>query len=274
MRLLTSAMRCPFGFASYEKISDAHSVAYLTRKGGPQGTNMRLAPKPHDLVWRNLSILRKDRKWKNFINNLWIAALTFVWTGPNIFIAIFLSNLANLASVWPSFRDSYNGHPQWWGIVQGVAAPAVTTLFFYFLPRIFRKLCISAGDMTKTSRERHVTHKLYTFFVFNNLILFSLFAALWGFTTKVIQVSNDGEKDVWQAIIKAKFGTTIMTKLVQISPYWISWLLQRNLGADSLHRWLESALSQEFGVTREATKKGFRVLKVRRREPRGSLSRG
>jgi hypothetical protein len=221
----------PFGFASYEKISDAHGVAYLTRKGGPQGTNMRLAPKPHDLVWRNLSILRKDRKWKNFINNLWIAALTFVWTGPNIFIAIFLSNLANLASVWPSFRDSYNGHPQWWGIVQGVAAPAVTTLFFYFLPRIFRKLCISAGDMTKTSRERHVTHKLYTFFVFNNLILFSLFAALWGFTTKVIQVSNDGEKDVWQAIIKARFGTTIITKLIQISPYWISWLLQRNLGA-------------------------------------------
>ena len=219
----------PFGFASYQKISEAHGLAYVARKGGPHGTNIRLAPRPHDLVWRNLSLLRKDRKWKNFINNLWIAALTFLWTGPNIFIAIFLSNLSNLALIWPGFRDNYNGHPKGWAIVQGVAAPAVTTLFFYFLPRIFRKLCINAGDMTKTSRERHVTSKLYTFFVFNNLVLFSLFAALWGFVARVIKLSES--TDAWDAITKAEFGQTIIDKLIFISPYWISWLLQRNLGA-------------------------------------------
>jgi hypothetical protein len=214
-----------FGFASYEKISEAHGTAYIARKEGPHGTNIRLAPRPHDLVWR------KDRKWKNFINNLWIALLTLLWTGPNIFIAIFLSNLANLAKVWGGFANSYNGHPQWWGIVQGVAAPAVTTLFFYFLPRIFRRLCINAGDMTKTSRERHVTHKLYTFFVFNNLVLFSLFAAFWGFASEVIQGTQEDGSDAWKVIKDADFGKTIMAKLIQISPYWISWLLQRNLGA-------------------------------------------
>jgi len=221
----------PFGFASYEKISEAHGTAYIARKQGPHGTNIRLAPRPHDLVWRNLTLLRKDRKWKNFINNLWIALLTALWTGPNVFIAIFLSNLANLAKVWDGFADSYNGHPQWWGIVQGVAAPAITTLFFYFLPRIFRRLCINAGDMTKTSRERHVTHKLYTFFVFNNLVLFSLFAAFWGFAATVIQTSQDNNDGAWENIKNAHFGRTVMTKLIQISPYWISWLLQRNLGA-------------------------------------------
>lgn len=221
----------PFGFASYEKISEAHSVAYISRKGGPHGTNIRLAPKPHDLVWKNLKLLRKDRKWNNFINNLWIAVLTFFWTGPNIFIAIFLSNLSNLALVWPAFKDNYNGYPQLWAVVQGVLAPAITTLFFYFLPRIFRRLCINAGDMTKTSRERHVTHKLYSFFVFNNLILFSLFASLWGFVATVVQASTEADTDVWQEIVDAKFGQSIVSKLIAISPYWISWLLQRNLGA-------------------------------------------
>lgn len=45
-----------------------------------------------------------------------------------------------------------------------------------------------------------------------------------------------------------------------------AWLVvQRNLGSDSLHRWLEATLGDKFTVLRSATSKGFRVLKVRRR---------
>jgi len=45
-----------------------------------------------------------------------------------------------------------------------------------------------------------------------------------------------------------------------------AWLVvQRNLGSDSLHHWLENWLPAEFAVTRAATNKGYRVLKVRRK---------
>jgi 16S rRNA G1207 methylase RsmC len=45
-----------------------------------------------------------------------------------------------------------------------------------------------------------------------------------------------------------------------------AWLVvQRNLGADSLHRWLESTFADELSVTRAATSKGYRVLRARRR---------
>ncbi|AWB88914.1 class I SAM-dependent methyltransferase [Salinibacterium hongtaonis] len=45
-----------------------------------------------------------------------------------------------------------------------------------------------------------------------------------------------------------------------------AWLVvQRNLGSDSLHRWMESALPGDFSITRAATNKGFRVLRVRHR---------
>ena len=45
-----------------------------------------------------------------------------------------------------------------------------------------------------------------------------------------------------------------------------AWLVvQRNLGSDSLHRWLENSLPAEFVVTRAATNRGYRVLKVRRK---------
>jgi len=44
-----------------------------------------------------------------------------------------------------------------------------------------------------------------------------------------------------------------------------AWLVvQRNLGSDSLQRWLEGTLAEDFSVSRASTNKGYRVLRVRR----------
>jgi len=44
------------------------------------------------------------------------------------------------------------------------------------------------------------------------------------------------------------------------------WLVvQRNLGSDSLQRWMQSTFPEEYTFVRTATNKGFRVLRVRRR---------
>jgi 16S rRNA (guanine1207-N2)-methyltransferase len=49
-----------------------------------------------------------------------------------------------------------------------------------------------------------------------------------------------------------------------------AWLVvQRNLGSDSLHRWLQGALPADFAVMRAATHKGYRVLRVRHRSGTG-----
>jgi 16S rRNA (guanine1207-N2)-methyltransferase len=45
-----------------------------------------------------------------------------------------------------------------------------------------------------------------------------------------------------------------------------AWLVvQRNLGSDSLQRWLEATYPEDFTFTRTATNKGYRVLRGRRR---------
>ena len=45
-----------------------------------------------------------------------------------------------------------------------------------------------------------------------------------------------------------------------------AWLVvQRNLGSDSLHRWLEGTLPDDYSIVRTATNKGYRVMRVRRR---------
>jgi len=42
-------------------------------------------------------------------------------------------------------------------------------------------------------------------------------------------------------------------------------VVQKNLGADSLQRWLESELGGEYGVARIDSSKGFRVLNVKKK---------
>jgi 16S rRNA G1207 methylase RsmC len=45
-----------------------------------------------------------------------------------------------------------------------------------------------------------------------------------------------------------------------------AWLVvQRNLGSDSLHRWLQATFPEDLSVTRAETSKGYRVLRARRR---------
>ncbi|KAK8041236.1 hypothetical protein PG994_014243 [Apiospora phragmitis] len=165
----------PYGFASFPNIDQAHELAYAARKKHPQGSTLRLAPSPSDLIWKNLPLDKKTRAWRNFMNNVWVGVLTAIWTVPNALIAVFLADLSKLGAVWPTFQNQLAANPRFWGAMQGILAPVVTTLFYLVLPVIFRRLSIYAGNYSKTERERHVAHKLYIFFIFNNLIVFSLF---------------------------------------------------------------------------------------------------
>ncbi|KAI1495179.1 putative DUF221 domain protein [Biscogniauxia mediterranea] len=219
----------PYGFASYPSIEQAHEVAFAAKSKHPRGTTVQLAPKPSDLIWENLPLDRKSRFWRSFMNNLWVTLLTLVWTVPNALIAVFLANLSNLGSVWPAFDTVLQQDPKTWGAIQGIAAPLITTLFYMLLPVIFRRLSMYAGDYSKTQRERHVTHSLYAFFCFNNLIVFSLFSTAWKYGTAVVNAKAD--TDLWSAIVGSDPFGNLMTAFCDVSPFWLNYLLQRNFGA-------------------------------------------
>ncbi|EAQ88310.1 hypothetical protein CHGG_04929 [Chaetomium globosum CBS 148.51] len=220
----------PYGFSSYSDIAEAHAIAYACRKKKPHGTIIKLAPKPNDIIWDNMPLNSSTRSSRRLWNNLWMAVLTILWIAPNAMIAIFLVSLSNLGQVWQAFDVSLKENPGIWSIIQGIASPALMSLVYLVLPIIFRRLSIKAGDQTKTGRERHVVAKLYAFFVFNNLIVFSIFSALWTFTATVVQKTEKGI-DAWEAFVDADIGQTLFMSLCGVSPFWVTWLLQRQLGA-------------------------------------------
>ncbi|KAH8847987.1 hypothetical protein MCOR27_009089 [Pyricularia oryzae] len=220
-----------YGFASYSDISEAHAIAYAATKKKPLGgAIITLAPRPNDIIWDNMPLNSSTRSRKRFIVTFWIAVLTFLWIAPNAGIAMFLVNLSNLGRLWKAFGDSLANNRTFWSLVQGILNPALTSLIYLVLPIIFRRLMMRAGDQTKSGRERHVVAKLYSFFVFNNLIIFSLFSSLFTFTSSLVQQVNKGT-DAGQAILKQKLGHALLISLCNISPFWVTWLLQRQLGA-------------------------------------------
>jgi tetrahydromethanopterin S-methyltransferase subunit B len=225
----------PYGFASYTHIEDAHSIAYAARKKGP-GCHISLAPKPHDLLWQNLPMIPAARRTRKFWDSIWMIVLTLIFIVPNVLTSVFLSDFSHLALFWSGFRTNLAAHPTGWGIVQGIAAPLVQTLLYLALPTIFRRLYTHSGDVSKTSRERHVTSRLYAFFVFNNLLVFSLFGCFSRFVAAVIAAQDIG---VWTAIRNGHLFSNIMISLCNLSTFWLTWQMQRNLGAaiDLIQAW-------------------------------------
>lgn len=219
-----------YGFASYDAIDECHSIAFAAKNKHPHGTEIVLAPRPNDIIWENMPLTKAQRRTRNIVNNMWVLLLTVLWVVPNALISVFLVSLTNLGHVWEAFQKSLATNTTWWSFIQGVASPAITSLLYLVLPIIFRRLSMQAGDRTKTARERHVAGKLYTFFVFNFLIVFSMFSTSWNMISTIIKAANSGH-DVWRAISDANFGVATFISLCNSSPFWITWLLQRNLGA-------------------------------------------
>lgn len=229
---LTSNQRSPlqYGFAIYQDCADADAVVRAGRPERSPYKSIRFAPYPSDIIWSNLDLNTRDLRIRRWATCLWVVLLTVFWTCFNALLAVFVSDLANLGLVWETFDDELHRNPKVWAAIQGIAAPTITSLFYYILPSIFRRLTLVSGCISKAGRERHVISLMYAFFVFNNLIVFSLFSALWQYVVAVIHATKT-EKNVLVAVQNGAIWTKLLYALCTVSPFWITWLLQRNLGA-------------------------------------------
>jgi 16S rRNA (guanine1207-N2)-methyltransferase len=64
---------------------------------------------------------------------------------------------------------------------------------------------------------------------------------------------------------KDELHSLLLLWLPRLAPGGSAWLVvQKNLGSDTLQRWLAEVLDDSFTVTRENTSKSFRILRVRK----------
>lgn len=88
-----------YGFVSFPTISRAHIAAKQAKGKHPKGASVVLATRPNDIIWENVGRGKGSRRWNGFIGNLLFAALSLLYVIPNALIAVFLSNMNNIALV-------------------------------------------------------------------------------------------------------------------------------------------------------------------------------
>lgn len=222
----------PYGFVSYGSVEDCHTAAKeigTRRKGHLRAV---LATRPSDIIWENIVLSRAKRRNKQFWGNLIFVALMVLWIAPNAFMGVFLSNLNRIGALWPTFDGFMYNYPVIFSILQGVLSPVVTGLIFLILPMILRRMIHWQGKVTRHEREINTTKKLYSFFLFNNLFVFTVFGLVWNVISKTIQMVHNGEAESFQHVLdELQIGQRLSTSILGVSSFWVMFIFRVNFTA-------------------------------------------
>jgi hypothetical protein len=221
-----------YGFVSYNSQEDCHVVAKSASNGRKKGVLVHLAPRPEDIIWKNIVLGRMERGNKQWWGNVFFVVMMIAWIVPNAFIGCFLGDLSRIGVLWHGFQTYMNAHQTLFAVLQGVLSPVVTSLIFLILPLIMRRMSQWQGKLTKNEREHDVTGKLYAFFFFNNFFVFTLMSVAWNIVSQVVNfVDTNSDLTFEQAINKLAIGQQISTAVIDASSFWVMYILKANLGA-------------------------------------------
>ncbi|KAJ8098653.1 hypothetical protein POJ06DRAFT_225501 [Lipomyces tetrasporus] len=230
---IDSRKEMPYGFASYATTADAHKVAQANESSTVLGSaRLHLAPRREDILWDNIVLTRQERLQKQHTGNLLFFVLCVSWIVPNAFIGTFLSQISRIGVLWDSFGAYMNRHPSMFSFIQGFISPAVTSAIFLILPVIMRRMSDWQGALTKSYRERNTLRKLYIFFVFNNLFIFTIFGVAWSAVTQLIQLSRSGTQLTAKEIFKSlAVGKQVSNSIIGVSSFWVMYIIRVNFGS-------------------------------------------
>lgn len=210
-----------YGFASLAAVPYAHIVANLLKHKKPKGTDIILAPNPKDIIWNNLNLSAAELAGKKTTGWVYLVLVAFFNTIP-LFILSILANLSSLTS-FVHFLDQWNtASPKSFAYVSGVLPPAISALFGYLLPIIFRRLSKYQGATTHSRLDRAVIARYYGFLVISQLIIFTLIGIIFIQVRNVAEaIGNKSAKEVLKSF--SSIPQDINTTYIDQSPYWLTY---------------------------------------------------
>lgn len=223
----------PYGWISFDKIEYAHATErtlekWLKKTNNRDAFHIRLSPTPQNLVWNNLPLDDKTRKAKRWIGRIIYWVFVFLWMIPMSALSA-TSNIVNVIRLIPNSASFIENHQVLMGLIQAYFTPIVMAIFFYFLPAFFRFLSQQQGYWTHTTLDRKVLTKLYVFFIFNNLLVFTLTSMLFGIYGQIRALVESGSLPADQSSI-SNYILQIAKNISEVSTFWINFVCLKSLG--------------------------------------------
>lgn len=144
-----------------------------------------LAPAPHDIIWDNLCLTRKERRYRSIAVTTLIGFISILMIYPVRYIASML-NLKTISKIWPQLGQFLKAHKWAANVVVGLLPTYLFTLLNIIVPFFYVWISSKQGFTSHGGEELASVSKNF-FYIFVNLFLvFTVFGTLNDTTTTKI----------------------------------------------------------------------------------------
>ncbi|PWN26882.1 DUF221-domain-containing protein [Jaminaea rosea] len=205
-----------YGFASMATVPFAHAAARSLRGKKPRGLEVTLAPPPRDIIWKNLNLSKSQR----FRSSVWgfviLSILLFINAVPLVAVAL-ISQMERFKGVLPFLATWQNSSSWSFSAVSGLAPPAISGVFGYFLPPLMRRIGKYRGVTTRNRLDRVITNQYFGFLIISQFIVFTLV----GVTLTTIAAAIKNSKDARNV---DHILATVKNQYLNMGNYWLTWI--------------------------------------------------
>lgn len=213
-----------YGFASMATVPFAHAAAKSLKGKHPRGITIALAPPPRDILWQNLKLTKAQR----FKSSAWgfviLSVILFINAVPLVAVAL-ISQMSRFTGVLPFLQSWENASQYSFSAVAGLAPPAISGLFGYFLPPIMRRIGKYRGVTTRNKLDRVITSQYFGFLVISQFIVFTLVGVA---VTTIAQIVEEIQKHESAESIFGYLRTivlgTVKYQYLSMANYWLTWI--------------------------------------------------
>ncbi|ANZ77299.1 BA75_04855T0 [Komagataella pastoris] len=180
----------PAAFITMDTVATAQMMAQAVLDPNVHYLITRLAPAPHDIIWSNVCLPRKERLFKVYAITIIIGITSIALVFPVLYLTTLL-NLKTISKFWPYLGKLLKKHHWAQTLVTGLLPTYLFTLLNFVVPFFYVWLSSKQGFVSHGEEELSTVSKNF-FYIFVNLFLVFTFGGTvsnyWGFlsdTTKI-----------------------------------------------------------------------------------------
>lgn len=175
-------------FVTMDSVASAQMAAQAVLDPRPNRLLARPAPAPHDIIWNNLYMRRRERIIRTYTITIIIAILTVVLIFPVSYLASFLE-LKTIKRLRPALGKMIERSEWATTFVTGILPPLIFTLFNFLLPYLYWYLADLQGFVSYGEVELSVISKNFFYVFFNMFFVFTVAGNYWTFLKDTTQLA-------------------------------------------------------------------------------------
>ncbi|KAJ1969952.1 hypothetical protein IWQ62_000293 [Dispira parvispora] len=211
-----------YGFVVYINAYEAHQALKTIRKSGTGGQRFRIqdAPAPKDIIWSNLALPQAMVRTRKIVFRFLFAVFCCCATIPTSLLSL-VTSVSSLRQLFPESQAWFDANQKTASLWQTLVSPLFLAIYFMILPVVFRFIARLQGIHTKTAVERSVMKKMYIYWMFSQVVVFTMTSVL----SSLIPLVSKGDITVGQLF--ESLAPEIIKSLSRTSSFWINYVALR-----------------------------------------------